>query len=128
MQIRCKYDAKLNSISCWTDGLNRCKIDGCENQRQTDGVCFQHGAVITRCKIDGCENVRVKDGVCIKHGAVILRCKINCCENQRVTDGVCMKHGAVMPRLQKWTSKKLSLYLGLFKFFLRFLKSILIRI
>ena len=95
-EIRCQFEAKLNTNRCWSNGL--CKIDGCENKRQTKGLCVTHGAILLRCKIDGCENQRVKNEVCIKHGAVMLRCKIDGCENGRMTNGVCIKHGAVILR------------------------------
>jgi hypothetical protein len=95
-ELRCQFEAKLNSNPCWSNGL--CKIDGCENQRIKDGVCIKHGAITLRCKIDGCENQRIKDGVCVKHGAIAPRCKIDGCENQQQKDGVCIKHGAITPR------------------------------
>lgn len=91
-EIRCQFEAKLNSISCWSDGL--CKSYGCKNKRRKDGVCIKHGAVVLNCKIDGCENQCQNNGVCVKHGAIIIKkfCKINGCENQRRKNGLCRTH------------------------------------
>lgn len=91
-EIRCQFDAKLNSIACWANGL--CKIDGCKNQHQKDGVCIKHGAVKIHllCKIDGCKNKQQRGGVCVTHGAVIPHCKIDGCKNQRKKNGLCIKH------------------------------------
>ena len=85
-----------------------CNKEGCGNQVQQGGVCFQHGARVKRFSQDGCPRKRKykrcsqegcgrhvqQGGVCVEHGASVKLCNQDGCRNQVRQGGVCIKHGA----------------------------------
>ena len=79
-----------------------CNKEGCGNQVQQGGVCFQHGARVKRFSQDGCPRKRKykrcsQEGcekLVVQGGASVKLCNQDGCRNQVRQGGVCIKHGA----------------------------------